>query len=104
MSEAQPLGDKEIQQIQDILDGQVFLHEAYKKLLPYRDVGAQTKITVTWTHHAVERLLATIAERDGLIEKMTADLCICAEWDGQGISTCGLVCPVHGRQPQPEEA
>lgn len=24
-------------------------------------------------------------------------VCICAEFDGQGLSTCGVPCPVHGK-------
>lgn len=26
------------------------------------------------------------------------DFCICAEWDGKGLSTCGVPCPVHNEK------
>lgn len=52
----------------------------------------------------IPRLLATIeglmSERDLWKERAYEAAgpprdCICTEWDGQGFSVCGVICPVH---------
>jgi hypothetical protein len=76
------------------------VHERGGQLWEALETAARWEVEVVRSVHnarsSQQRLANELEAARERIAELKSMLCICAEWDGKGKSTCGLTCPIHG--------